>query len=592
MNKVSRFLPYILLHLAAGLIFCFVSAFLEPLKISLLPIYNIGWRIRDALLLFISYFPFLYISAVLTGYTIIFSKHGPVKMSRFDPRMLAFIRYFFILSIAAVAVYTAMGEMIRPILYERQILETAKTATYYEYTKLAKEACDKHDYKAAAADVQQALSIWKDGKEAREIDEKIKISQEEHAIEENSYILPKTDIEIPDTIAPETALKIAEDAMLTFDFYTAHYYAKRAFEGFENTNPLKETAGTLQEKSWKEIGLGIDEHLDKPEIARFWKKRKAYDALQAGNYIEAYYGFLNVYKEILTSKSDKKDPEVERFLRIAEITLKENVFFADELDTIPGFDVSKKLNFTLVNTGGIIKTHLKIRGISHPLGKSRTEIYLKDIDLRQFNSAGTTDRTIVIPYAKLVEKEDKEGGKTLMLQVRAIDRNVQGKDIAPILKDGSQFEENIDNIILPMTISDFTLLERSASGPAMMKLADLYSFGKSSENYGFDKKPYLREMIFRLAEPLLLLIISILAITIAWEFRLSPGKKFKKRWLFIVPLCLFLAYFLVELVRYTSRLETSFFTEIIPNYAIFIMMGVFVFSFIVTTIILFCQRSE
>ncbi len=591
MNKISKFLPYLILHLAAGLIFCFVSSFISSVHGNLLPVFVTGSRIREALLLFISYFPILYTSSILMGYTIIFGKYGPVTLRRHDPKMLKFIRYFFILSILAVAVYTVLGEIIRPILYERQIIETARTATYREYTKHAQEAYERGEYRTAAAVIKQALAVWKDGKEAQELNEKIKITQEQLSIEGIPAPYPTMQVQIAEKIEPETALRIAEASMPVFDFYTAHYYATAAAESFAKENPLRERAVELQKESWKEIGFGIDEHLAKSEIARFWKKRRAYEAMQAGNYLEAYYGFFDVYKEILLSKSDKRDPETERFLRIAEINLKENVFFSDELENIPGFDISKNLDFTL-NTGSFFKTQIKIRGISYSFSKTRPEIYLKDVELRQFNTAGTVDRSIIIPYAKLIEKENEKGEKVLMLQVRAVDRNTPGKDIEPTLKDGSPLDERMHNILLPITADDFYLLEKTASGPAMMKLADLYSFEKHAADYGFGNKPYLREMIFRLAEPLLLLIISVLAIITAWMFRLSPGKQFKKRWVFIMPLCLFLAYFLVETVRYTSRLETAFFTEITPQYAVFIMAGVFIFSFIVTAVILFYQRSE
>lgn len=591
MNKISRFLPYMLPYLILGILICFIFSFWQSLQQTILPPLITGWKIRKAILLFIKYFPYIYISSLLIAYIIIFGKYGPAIIKRQDGQMAKFVRSFFVLSISIVVVYFIMGEVIRPILLEKQIDVLSKTKNYFEYINLSGEAYLKEDYSSAASHIKQACAIWPEGKESKNLSEKIKIAQEKAMIKSQKNLQFTQDAYVPEKFDPSAALKIAENSMQVFDFYTAHYYAKVAFDGFENDLISKQRADILRKESWKEIGQGIDRHLEKSEIDRFWKKKKAYDAMQAGRYIEAYYGYLNIYKDLLKTNEDKIDPEVERFLKIAENTLKENVFFSDELDHIKEFDVGKDITFT-ITTENSDKMNMTIYGISYSYKTGYPEIYLKGIKYNFYNSKNTLLKSFFIPYAKLIEKKDEKGEVFLLLQVRALDRNIYGKDIEPILLTGEASDKDFYNIKIPITIDDFYLLDRVSNGPNFMKLADLYSFGASAEKYGFIKQPYLREMVFILTEPLLLLISSVLAIIIAWNCRLSPEKRSQKKRAVIIPFCLLIAYFLDQTVQYISRLGIAFFVDLLLGYAPIIILGTFIFSFTVATAILLCQRSE
>lgn len=179
-----------------------------------------------------------------------------------------------------------------------------------------------------------------------------------------------------------------------------------------------------------------------------------------------------------------------------------------------------------------------------------------------------------------------------MLQVRAIDRSIFGIDLQPKLIEGILPEENTYNIILPMTRYDFNLIEKASDGPEKMQLSALYNFSRIAEKYGYSKATYLREILFRLAEPLLLVIISIFALIISWRFRLEPGTRFKKHWIFSAPLCPILAYLLMQSARYICKLLIAFFVSLTLNYAWIIVFTTLIILFINVTLWLFYQRSE
>ncbi|WP_024466519.1 hypothetical protein [Treponema pedis] len=591
MHKISKLTPYIFVHLLIGIISCFTFVFFFPMGVNLLPHFLIGWKIREAVLLFIFYLPFLYVSSLILGYTIIFGRYGPVTMQRGSSIMLKFIRSFFIVSIIAVSVYVVLAEAVKPILLEKQSDVLLKTETYNEYTKLAKEAAARKEYENALQHIEKAVNVWPEGGEAKKIYDTIKISNEESSIVNKADMsLENTEeLKISENLSPEQALKIAERAMVTHDLYTAHYYAKLAEQTFDNGNPLKTEAEAVAKKSWEEVEKGLAETLEEAGIVLFKDKKAAYEAMQTGNFIKAYYSFLQIKNDLLKRDNTKTDPEVERFLKLSKINLENNTFFKDEIENLPAFTLNKNISFTV---GGIeANSKIRICGIARVADKKSYHIYLMNTEYT-YSEHGKVKYSILIPYSKLKRIENADGSVSLMLQLRSVDRNIYGNDISPNIIIGELPEKNYYNIILPMSLADFNLIEAASRGPVEMKLSSLYYFSLKAEKYGFIKAAYLREILFRLAEPLLLLIISIAAVIIAWIFRLSSGAKFKKRWIIAVPLCPFFAYLLVETIRYAYKLLVAFFVSVTPKYVSLIIFGMLILLFIGVTARLFYQRSE
>lgn len=592
MYKISKILPYFILLFLTGLACCFAAAFFIPVKNNLLDPLLQGWKIRNAVLLFIFYFPFLYISAIILGYTVIFGKYGPVKMERRSPEIVRFLQSFFIVSIIAVSCYVILSEAVKPVLLGKQTQASDKTESYIEYTNLAKEAASRKEYANALKHIKRAMNIWPEGNDANRIYEIIKISDEEFYIEKNSDLKEITpDLQIAEKLSPEAALNIAEKAMILFDLYTAHYYAKLAYQTFADGHPLKLEAENLAARSWAEIEKGLNASLEQPGILLFKNKKQAYEAMQAGNFIKAYYSFLQIKNDLLKADETKKDKELEHFLNLAKANLERNTFFYDEIENIPAFTINKNICFSVFNSTAA-NSKISIYGIARTIDKKNSEIYLMNTEYSYYEN-GCLKYSILIPYSKIKQLKNSDGKDSLLLQIRPVDRNIFDNDVVPTVITGSLPQENFYNIILPMNLNDFNLIETAASrSPAEIKLSSLYYFSLIAEKYGFTKAAYLREILFRLAKPMLLLIISVVAVILAWLFRLTPGVKFKKRWIIAAPLCSFLAYLLMGSIRYICKLLIAFFVSVTPKYVSVIVFGMLILLFIYAVIRLFYQRSE
>lgn len=592
MHKISRFFPYLFVHFLLGLIASFAYVFFMPIKETVLPVSLFSWKIRESILLFIFYFPFIYTSALIFAYPIIFGKFGPAKMQRRSSAMIRFIQHFFIFSLAVLSFYVVLAEAVKPILMEYQSRSVYQALTHKEYTKLAKEAYDRNDYSQAGDHIGRALSIWPQSEDAMKLNDMIKIAGEKLSLDKTDSVLRKN-ISEEDNISmtAEAALKRAEMAALAFDFYTAHYYAKLAMQTFQDGNPLKIDAENLAVRAWAEVEKGLASYKDAPSIALYKSKKAAYETLQRGDYIRAYYSLLQIDSSMRASNPDKKDPEVERFLNLSRVELEKNVFFTDELKNIPNFIMRGDISFTVGEHSHECAV-IKIHGISHGSSTLRNEIYLMNVLYTRLGISNAEKWSIIIPYAKLIEVVDDEGKNRLMLQICSVDRYSEEKNVYPKVLSGELPRENTHNILLPMTMTDFILIEKSISGPSAMKISDLYYFSLIAEKYGLKKEAYLSEVLYRLTEPLLLLIVSLLVLILAWRFRVSPGRRLNKRLFLFSPLCPFLSYILMETLRYIFKLQIAFFVCLTPRYVSLIVFGLPVIALIFLIITLVYQRSE
>ncbi|MGI0516834.1 hypothetical protein E4N81_02075 [Treponema denticola] len=592
MHKISRFFPYLFVHFLLGLIASFAYVFFMPIKETVLPVSLFSWKIRESILLFIFYFPFIYTSALIFAYPIIFGKFGPAKMQRRSSAMIRFIQHFFIFSLAVLSFYVVLAEAVKPILMEYQSRSVYQALTHKEYTKLAKEAYDRNDYSQAGDHIGRALSIWPQSEDAMKLNDMIKIAGEKLSLDKTDSVLRKN-ISEEDNISmtAEAALKRAEMAALAFDFYTAHYYAKLAMQTFQDGNPLKIDAENLAVRAWAEVEKGLASYKDAPSIALYKSKKAAYETLQRGDYIRAYYSFLQIDSSMRASNPDKKDPEVERFLNLSRVELEKNVFFTDELKNIPNFIMRGDISFTVGEHSHECAV-IKIHGISHGSSTLRNEIYLMNVLYTRLGISNAEKWSIIIPYAKLIEVVDDEGKNRLMLQICSVDRYSEEKNVYPKVLSGELPRENTHNILLPMTMTDFILIEKSISGPSAMKISDLYYFSLIAEKYGLKKEAYLSEVLYRLTEPLLLLIVSLLVLILAWRFRVSPGRRLNKRLFLFSPLCPFLSYILMETLRYIFKLQIAFFVCLTPRYVSLIVFALPVIALIFLIITLVYQRSE
>jgi len=121
---------------------------------------------------------------------------------------------------------------------------------------------------------------------------------------------------------------------------------------------------------------------------------------------------------------------------------------------------------------------------------------------------------------------------------------------------------------------------------------DLWNFVPKAESYGFSRKTFNLELIRRLVDPFLLLILSVCALILGWQFRLGKSVMFKFWWIFTVPVFPVLSYLAVEGVRYVSRLCNGALIALLPSYPLIPVLLALVVCFLGVSLAFFSQRSE
>ncbi len=119
------------------------------------------------------------------------------------------------------------------------------------------------------------------------------------------------------------SLNRAREAFDEGDWFTAHLYARRAFD----VDPRLSEARTLAENAWDEIERAARES-DRTRL--FERKRAGLRALTEGRPIEAYYLFRDL------SDEHPGDPDVARYLSEAQQAVSEIAFFVEDVEDLAG----------------------------------------------------------------------------------------------------------------------------------------------------------------------------------------------------------------------------------------------------------------
>ena len=129
-------------------------------------------------------------------------------------------------------------------------------------------------------------------------------------------------------------------------------------------------------------------------------------------------------------------------------------------------------------------------------------------------------------------------------------------------------------------------------GEKSMTLPQLYAFRQHGAQYGFPAQIYNRELLARIIDVFLILIISIYMLVLAWRFRIPPHQQFKHTWTLTFPFFFVLAAGLVESGRYCARLVIALLTDTFYNFSPLLLLLAYTLCFIGVCFLFIGQRSE
>ena len=583
----------VLLHFALGLAGCLVYVFFFK-ETTILPPILMKWRLTEAALLFIQIMPSLLVSSILIGYSVIFGLSGQNTVPRYSRIALRYLRDVFIILFFCITAYLLLKEIVSPALLKYRHYGVLKTHDYYDFLQEAAVSLKNNRYEEAYYKLKSSIGIWPDSKEANELLDTAKIKMEEdvhHAVMSNTG--SNNSIGYADNLTTEQALAIGRQSMANHDFYTAHLYAMRAYRLSPENSSYAEESMRLASQAWNQIEKGAAELKEEFDVKLYRSKKLGYELLQQGNFVKAYYQFVATQKMIEKYAPSQNDPDVNRFVELTRQKLLEEVFFIDEIETFSVFESIRNVSFTVAKSGIRPETLIKIGGISFIAQKGLQGIYGRNSEITQYNSDGTIRLKYRVPFIKFIPFLDTDDQYKIRMQMQAVDRHHEDIILKPAPVDAVSSEASLSSsMLLPISYADFELIIAAAEGEKAMTLPELFTFYPKAADYGFSPHVYYREMLSRLSDVFLILILSVYMLILAWQFRIPPHLPFKARWIVIFPFLFYTASFFVETIRYGFRLLVTMLTDYIGGYTSLTVFAAFVLLFMGLSFSFFAQRAD
>ena len=525
-----------------------------------------SYKICVGLTYFCDVLPSILGTAFLLGWAFDFGENYQGSRERFSSSMLTRYKYLLISALCIVFVLTMSSEIVLPILKQKIQTYIEMPKLEDEYKKYARNLYETERYDLAREFAHLAVEIDPSDKEAIEIMDKSEIAAKKietvhtkNNVIDMSEIIPSTtdlsvnpgDTSKGNTISePYNLLLKAEDAYEKGEWFNAHFYAETALsitnERDVNYSKLKQTSSA----AWNEISKSRFSGTT-AEQKIFAKKYEGYRALLEKDNLHAYYVFKHLYE---TEKLLSLDPDIIRYLDIAEKRLEKQYFFTDETISLQNFETAKNIRFKINHKDGTSDIYF-IKGVTSTGKKATLTQYLRGLSIFTVDEDGNYLRGSYTPYAKMKEISasyfDEYAKKQLELDeslktvpyitLNSVDRRREGvvNSAIPIKGENNGAE---GYIILPIEFKEFFLLKDISSGISNLSLNSAMKFVKISEKYGFAKEIYLITIFNRLLYPLFILILLIGIGIGAWHGRLPPNSVFKFKWIVIFPLFTLLFY--------------------------------------------------
>lgn len=572
---------------------CIGETFIYRSVPELVPESVSSYRFYRGLSWFLALLPSILISGFCIACSIQWKRNATDSRKRFSPAMIDRYRLVVVTSLIFVFILSFSAEIFKPAVNRKLIAFENGPVELNNDLKTAETflAAEKYDLAyiyarravAVAPKSSESLSMLKKTKDALEIhndknlhdDSFVTVDQEEKPLysKDHSY-------SVKELIARARAAYEAEE------WFNAHYWATLAQEACNGVDTNLDVAHDIADKAWNILRSPSRYQSSELNLIHA-KKQKGYIALNSGDYLQAYYIFLDLQKTVLRS-----DPDVERFFALAKEGMENQYFFIDETQNIDLLSNGHNVYFSLKNPDGS-KNAYYIKSLMDSKESGKSVRYLKNLTIVKYDRNGYFVSSVNVPIAKVISQTtsvfDDDSKKILgieeswknvpFLMMLAVDRNTQGlvsrpsyryaetglpleileeeeliglavdASKIPPAQEGSDYAPN--TVILPMPYSDFASINVASESASSMSIFSLMNFIPNAVEYGFSAEVFRESLLSRLMYPLFVLILFIFAASSGWNYRIeSRSPHFKTVWLFIILIFGLVMYLIVEIAFY------------------------------------------
>ncbi len=379
------------------------------------------------------------------------------------------------------------------------------------------------------------------------------------------------------------ALSKAEAALQDNRLFDAHWYATLAQRLSKGGSPMASQAERLAAETWNKIASTMpDEEAAKAEFAR---KKYAYQATLAGDWIRAYYVFVDLRRR------DPSDPELPGFIAQSEAGASSLSFFLDEASYDLGEVYTDVLFSVPEDDGGRdVVFAKKFRAF-------QDAAYAEGLVAAGYDVTHRRVWTVSVPYAKFIPiSTGSPGDATHTSRERSavllvgLDRTDEQKRSEPIYQGKGRQDDISTRLMLKAPFEDLLLAASVQRDLSALSLNDLDRAADRLRTLGFRAERFRGETITRLADVFSFLWLEIFALTMAW--RLRSRKKFGFSFVLVVLVLFFVLDLAVQVLHHLSFLLSTALVALLPFGAALPVLIVTEFLvFLLAVVLLAAQKS-
>ncbi|MDR3303289.1 MAG: hypothetical protein LBS86_02650 [Treponema sp.] len=559
-----------------------LGSFFAPAEQPPLAIYSRSWRLVSGLVTWFQLFPALVFSGLVLPFGV--QKSPERQFPRFSPHLLDYLKPSIITGIIAVIVYGLIFFLAAPLA--RDHLNTLRYRSYlYNQSKERAEENAAHEQWPEAAQLFRICQwMWPDNPATEKLAAQIEFGMDSWRLSSMVAGPVVVETETPHTTHPmgievevQQALGMANTAFEERRFFDAHWLAMLTTQLARQGTPEERSARSIASYAWNELDRLSPSAREQREYALFRQKRAGYNAILAEEWIQAYYIFKELIREL------PEDPDVVHFFAASEEAAAKSAFFIDEMEERVG-EILPDVVFSLP-LGTDERSVLRIESLSSMQDIS----YGRTLELIAFDRDGSVKYRITTPYVKLLPFR-VEGKEKLLIMLRGLDRQRNIAELEPVWEGPEMPSLTGSEIVLDLTYSDFLLLSKLRRGLDALSLNELYTASVKFADYGYIPEVFQADILYRLSEPGSFLPLVIFIVIIGWHFRAFRLPRF-----LIAPMLVMLPIMFYCAVLFYRNVLNSLSIDAVISFGFFTAISMFagglVLIFIISLVLLSAQHS-
>ena len=502
LSPLALFLIFIVLSMAAIMGF----RFLFPGAAVPLPPFAVQWRLIRGVITFLHLFPALALTSLVIPFALTIRPREVINP--FSSKYFEALKMPIVTAIVAALCYSVLFLLVLPLAQSHEANLGYKGRLYASSMNQAKEYAVRSQWAEASQLLTIAQSIWADDTESAWLKAEAEINLIRNApLVYDNVTLRGISSDPVDAIG---ALLLAETALLEERFFDAHWLSSLALRFAREGSPEAARARQLSSFAWDGINSLQPTNQQSRAFDNFRLKRDGYEALNGGEWIRAYYIFV----EMLVRTPE--DPDIHRFFSMSRNGLTTIAFFADEMNLSIGRTQEQALFSFPFENGRLVVRFSSFAALSD-------SAYGTDAELHAFDHNGRQLWIMNSPYAKImrlaVNPRLSSSAPQLTVLLRALDRNNQDQRWEAEIQNLAGAAPENAQLALNISWDDFLLLASVRRGLSTLTPAELIHAANTFSLYGYEPKVFQLELLKRFTEPLFLLPLGILVIVLGWRYR-------------------------------------------------------------------------